>query len=158
MTEPNYKQAFEAMANAFRKAREEIREETGSGDEMEAFNAVTERIVSQCLGENTIIHVVTFEGPGSAGFNWYFDEERADRAYQEEQETYSRFDERTTIRRFDVHVPATIIQLSRQDGNKVITECLSANDVYGLSENLAERTVTVGMGTANRGIITHPEK
>ncbi len=94
-----------------------------------------------------LVHVVTFEGVSSGGFNWYYKAEDADRNYHEELIIYQDslfFCERHVISRFDIEIPSCFLSIEdeklRQQG---ITNYLSENDIYKHSDS-AERRVIVG--------------
>jgi len=88
------------------------------------------------------VHVVTFEGEGSGGFNWFYKEEMAHANYDECILDYSFFDEKTTITYFVAEIPDEIGNIKDiSERQKAITEFLARNDVYGMSDAATKRIV-----------------
>lgn len=92
--------------------------------------------------ETITIYVVTFEGEGSSGFNWFYNAAHGDRNYEHEQIAYSEFDEKTTVTRFDVEIPfGGVESVSKETQQQNITKWLEANDVWAFADKADQRAV-----------------
>jgi len=89
------------------------------------------------IATQTTIYVVTFEGPGSGGFNWFWEEKAAQDNYTKERRTYRQFNERTEIACFPVTVPIP----NGEDQIDRITRWLEDNDVWAMSDKAEQREI-----------------
>jgi hypothetical protein len=93
------------------------------------------------------VYVVTFESPGSGGFDWFYKPEDADKDYQEQQVTYADFQERTEVARFDVEIPVEYVlgcviqEKTPEKRQEAITKWLQTNDVYGKGDQAEQRVI-----------------
>lgn len=106
------------------------------------------------VGPGREVHVVTFEGAGSGGFNWFPNYEDAFANFNREKGNYMGFPEVTIIALFSVHVPE--FNQDSAQARAWITRWLEVHDVYGLSDK-AQHRVRVGHDTVQEAAgAAHP--